>query len=228
VGEAVAMTGRDQILRAVRAALHDVPADEPAAWDPAADPDPAAAYLRTTSLDGSERADLFAERCGEYRATVTRCAADEGAIRDAVTAACTRHGARVLAVPADLDPAWVPEGVASRVDNPTLAWADLDGCDGALTGSALAIAPTGTIVLDGGAQQGRRALTLIPDLHICVVLADAIAGSVPEAVARIGAGVADRGTPATFVSGPSATSDIELQRVEGVHGPRRLEVIVAG
>ena len=222
------MSGRDQLLGAVRAALRDVPAEEPATWDPAADPDPAAAYARVTQLPVPERADLFTERCGEYRATVSRCAAGDDSLRDAIAAACVRHGVCTLAVPADLSAAWIPEGVTALTDDPPLAWSDLDGCDGALTGCALAIAPTGTIALDGGAGQGRRALTLIPDLHVCVVEADAIVGSVPEAIAALGAAVRDRGAPVTFISGPSATSDIELQRVEGVHGPRRLEVIVVG
>ena len=102
-----------------------------------------------------------------------------------------------------------------------LSGAELDAVDGALTGCTLAIADTGTIVLDCGPTQGRRALTLIPDLHLCVVFADTVVGTVPEAFDRISV---ER--PVTFVSGPSATSDIELSRVRGVHGPRNLVVIV--
>ena len=101
----------------------------------------------------------------------------------------------------------------------------LDGFDGVLTGCALAIAETGTIVLDGGARSGRRAITLVPDYHVCVVEAERIVAAIPDAVAALAEAAAE-GRPVTFVSGPSATSDIELDRVEGVHGPRTLDVFV--
>jgi L-lactate dehydrogenase complex protein LldG len=113
-----------------------------------------------------------------------------------------------------------------RADEPPLTLEQLEHCDGVLTGCALAIALTGTIVLDAGAAQGRRALSLVPDLLICVVRAEQIVGSVPQAFDRLG-GAIRQGRPVTFISGPSATSDIELERVEGVHGPRRLEVVLA-
>jgi L-lactate dehydrogenase complex protein LldG len=113
------------------------------------------------------------------------------------------------------------------VDDPPLANDALDGLDGVLTGCALAIADTGTIVLDGRGRSGRRALTLVPDWHVCVVEARQIVPGVPDAVAALAAAAAE-GLPLTFVSGPSATSDIELDRVEGVHGPRRLDVVVLG
>ena len=119
---------------------------------------------------------------------------------------------------------WRPEDVELSADT-GLSATELDALDGALTGCALAIAETGTIVLDGGTTQGRRALSLVPDYHLCVVEADAIVATVPEAVHELEPAV-KQGRPLTFVSGPSATSDIELNRVEGVHGPRTLHVVV--
>ena len=124
-------------------------------------------------------------------------------------------------MPPGLLEGWRPEGV-ELVEDDGLSARDLDALDGALTGCALAIAETGTIVLDGGARSGRRALTLVPDLHVCVVERRR---SSPPSPTRSARWTARRG-PFTFVSGPSATSDIELDRVEGVHGPRRLEVLL--
>jgi L-lactate dehydrogenase complex protein LldG len=165
--------------------------------------------------------ERFCERVAEYRATVTRV--QRGGLADAVSEACARHAVQRIAVP----PGAPPElpGVELVVDEPPLSARDLDALDGVLTGCALAIAETGTIVLDGGARSGRRALTLVPDLHLCVVEAGTIVPSVPDAVAGLTQAVSE-GRPLTLVSGPSATSDIELDRVEGVHGPRRLEVFV--
>ena len=117
------------------------------------------------------------------------------------------------------------EGLELVADDPPLGARALDGFDGVLSGCALAIAETGTIVLDGGARSGRRAITLVPDYHVCVVEAERIVAAVPDAVAALGEAAAE-GRPITFVSGPSATSDIELDRVEGVHGPRTLDVFV--
>ena len=112
------------------------------------------------------------------------------------------------------------------VEDAALSVQQLDGLDGALTGCAVAIAEVGAFVLDAGAAQGRRALVLVPDLHICVVREDQVVGLVPEAVGVLEEAVR-AGRPLTFVAGPSATSDIELDRVEGVHGPRVLHVVVA-
>ncbi len=212
------MSDRDVILGRVRGALGDVPADEAAHWqpiEPGNSPQPADLVAR------------FAERCDDYRATVTRCSATTEAIALEVARACQRHGVATLATPVDIDPTWIPTFVEARPDAPALTPAQLGACDGVLTGSALAIAETGTIVLDAGVGQGRRALTLVPDLHICLVPAERIVASVPDAMAAL-AGAIGAGQPVTLISGPSATSDIELRRVEGVHGPRRLEVIVAG
>ena len=175
---------------------------------------------RRGGAEGTDVVDLFCTRVADYRAHVRRTDDPEAAVR----AACGAHGARRLArapgVALDL------AGIELVPDDPPLPVADLDRLDGVVTGCALAIAETGTIVLDGGAASGRRALTLVPDLHVCIVRADQVVASVPEAIAAL-APAAGQGRSLTFVSGPSATSDIELQRVEGVHGPRRLEVVVA-
>ncbi|PTA45222.1 lactate utilization protein C [Micromonospora sp. RP3T] len=175
-------------------------------------------YARTA--DGVDVVRLFAERVGDYRATV-RIVAPE-ALAPVVAAELRDAAVGTLAVPPDLPHEWLIEtGVEVRADSPVLSVNELDGCDGVLTGCAVAIAETGTIVLDGGPTQGRRALTLVPDVHICVVPASVVVGTVPEAITRL-----DGTRPLTWVSGPSATSDIELNRIEGVHGPRRLVVIV--
>jgi L-lactate dehydrogenase complex protein LldG len=220
------MSDRDRVLARIRSSLLDVPAAEPVSWSVAGDADPAAAYIQHRTLSPEQLVDLFVERCGEYRATMTRCADDTGAIAEVVRTVCERHAVGVLAIPPGLDPGWTPCAAELRVDEPPLAIQELEACDGVLTGCACSIALTGTIVLDAGPGQGRRALSLIPDLHICVVLADQILSGLPETFRAIDSSVRD-GRPLTFISGPSATSDIELKRVEGVHGPRRLEVIVA-
>jgi L-lactate dehydrogenase complex protein LldG len=221
------VSDREEILGRVRAALADVGDDEPVAWSPDSDDDPAARYARDGGPSGDELVALFVERCGSYRAQVTRCGAGTGEIAAAVAAACARHGVDALITPPGLESGWVPEGVRAVPDDPPLSVAGLDAGAGTLTGCAVAIAMTGTIALDGGPGQGRRALTLVPDLHVCVVGAGQIVHGVPEAVQALGDSVR-AGRPVTLVSGPSATSDIELKRVEGVHGPRQLEVIVAG
>jgi L-lactate dehydrogenase complex protein LldG len=165
--------------------------------------------------------DRFCTRAAEYRATVRRV--DAAGLAAAVAAACAERGARRIAVPPG-GPGSI-DGLELVRDEPPLSAQDLDGVDGVLTGCALAIAETGTIVLDGGERSGRRALTLVPDYHLCVVEAGSIVAGVPDAVAELAA-VAAAGRPITLVSGPSATSDIELDRVEGVHGPRTLDVFV--
>ena len=142
-----------------------------------------------------------------------------------MTAILASAGARSVAVPADLPPEWRPEGVRQLVDR-GLTWHDLDALDGVVTGSTVAIAESGTIVLSAAPDEGRRALTLVPDLHVCVVEATRIVELLPEAMERLAPLVRAERRPLTFISGPSATSDIELKRVEGVHGPRRLAVVV--
>ena len=166
---------------------------------------------------------------GDYRAQVVRCEGGDKAISAAIGQAAKAHGATRLVVPADLPTGWLGDGFEPLADDPAepLGVDTLDGCDGVVTASALGIAETGTIVLDGGPGQGRRALSLVPDLHICVVRAEDVVGKVPEAFDRL-AEAPREGRPITFISGPSATSDIELNRVEGVHGPRRLVMVLAG
>jgi L-lactate dehydrogenase complex protein LldG len=198
---------RDEILGAVRAALRDV--------TPEYGPQPSGYHVA-----GSDDAvALFAERVSEYRASVVRV--EE---RD-VASVVERLVVGTVAVPEGLPGAWLPSSV-ERMEEP-VGVEQLDRVDAVITGCALAIAETGTIVLDGGAAQGVRALTLVPDHHVCVVRAAQVVHSVPEAVRALGSAVRDRRAPITFISGPSATSDIELERVEGVHGPRRLDVILA-
>jgi L-lactate dehydrogenase complex protein LldG len=202
------VSARDDVLARVRAALRDVPKDE-APVAPAYEPPPAS---------GADPVALFVERVSDYRATV-REAHDVAAT---VAAVCSEHGARRIGVPPGLPPEWRPEGLELVADD-GLSARELDALDGALTGCALAIAETGTIVLDGGEHSGRRALTLVPDLFLCIVERARVVATVPEAFRALEGA---RG-PFTLVSGPSATSDIELDRVEGVHGPRRLEVLLA-
>ncbi len=206
---------REQLLARVREALRDVPADEDV---------PLERSYRREGASGAAAADLFAERVADYDATVTRVRSRKlaGAIADA----CRGRGAARLAVPAELPRRWRPRRV-ELVEDAGLANEELDAIDGVLTGCALAIAETGTIVLDSGARQGRRALTLVPDWHLCVVEVDQIVETVPQAVERLEPAVRE-GRPLTFVSGPSATSDIELSRVAGVHGPRALSVLLVG
>jgi L-lactate dehydrogenase complex protein LldG len=216
---------RELILGRVRAAIADVPAEEALAFD-RDDAEPDARYARAGELDAAARLALFVERCGDYNATVTVCADDAGAIAAAVDAACARHEALRLVVPDGLDRGWLPAGIETVVDDPSLGWHELADFDGVITGCELGIAVTGTVALATGPAQGRRAATLLPDLHVCVVRGEQIVETVPEAMTRLAAPIATR-RAITFISGPSATSDIELKRVEGVHGPRRLELIVA-
>jgi L-lactate dehydrogenase complex protein LldG len=201
---------RSEVLGRIRAALGPRPAV----------PEVPRAY-RGPGAAGDDVVDRFCERVAEYQATVTRVSAAQ--LPDAVARLCERRGARRIAVPPG-GPEVLP-GVEVVVDDPPLEPRALDVLDGVLTGCALAIAETGTIVLDGGERSGRRALTLVPDWHMCVVEADSIVAGVPDAVAALAPAAAD-GRPITLVSGPSATSDIELDRVEGVHGPRTLDVLV--
>lgn len=202
------MTAREAVLGRVRGALACAPPPPPAV-----PPSPA--------RPRGEVLALFVDRVGAYGATVV----ETDAPREAIAAGLARHGASRVGVPVDLDPALAAAVPVAVVDD-GLSPAELDGLDGALTVCAWACAETGTIALAGGPGEGRRALSLVPDLHVCVVRASQIVATVPELLDRLRP-AAERGRPIVLVSGPSATSDIGLTRVEGVHGPRRLEVVVA-
>jgi L-lactate dehydrogenase complex protein LldG len=201
------VTARDAVLGRINAAL----------GAGTAVPDVPRAYRQAGGAAG-DVVSLFCARAAEYKATVRRVTTAE--LPGVVSEMC--RGKRIAVPPGGPD---VLSGVEVVVDDPPLSPQALDKLDGVLTGCALAIAETGTIVLDGAERSGRRALTLVPDWHICIVEADTIVAGVPDAVAALAEAAAD-GRPITLVSGPSATSDIELDRVEGVHGPRNLDILV--
>jgi L-lactate dehydrogenase complex protein LldG len=204
---------REEILRRVHAALVDVAVEEPISVP--------RDYRREGARAAHALVDLLAQRLEEYGAEVTVSPEARGA----VGAALARRGARSVVVPPDLPAGLRPDGVELVVDQ-ALDPLELDACDAVVTTCAAACAETGTLALDGGPGQGRRAVTLVPDLHICVVRADQIVETVPELFDRL-APSAREGRPIVLVSGPSATSDIELTRVEGVHGPRQLVVVIS-
>jgi L-lactate dehydrogenase complex protein LldG len=218
-------TPRDEVLARIRAALGPAPADSSGTdFLTDASPQPAPGYRTLGDRDAARRLDLLAERLADYRAAVRRTVRPE--LAATVGAALTERGVRRVVVPAGLDLLVVLQALPPDVDliiDDNLSPQDLDAIDGVITGAAVAIAETGTIVLDGSPDQGRRAITLVPDYHLCIVRADQVVELVPEAVGRLDP---SPGRPLTWISGPSATSDIELSRVEGVHGPRTLEVIL--
>lgn len=200
---------RAELLERIRSATHGA--------QPVAIP---TEFLSRGTLDANMRVARFCERVGDYRAEVRRVTD----VAEAVADAARERAATRFVVPAGLPHAWRPAAV-ELVDDAGFSPAELDRMDGVITGCTVAIAETGTIVLAGGAQEGRRAITLVPDLHICVVDEAQIVELVPEAFLRL-AELGMQTRPITFISGPSATSDIELNRVEGVHGPRDLVVLV--
>ncbi|HEV7647011.1 MAG TPA: lactate utilization protein C [Actinophytocola sp.] len=202
---------RDVVLGRIRKALADRPNP------PAVNRD----YERARPV--GDAVALFAERVADYRAVVRRVR--EAVLPARIEESLRARGARTMVAPVDVPGWWRVGEVVWSLDAPAhpLPREALDRSDGVLTGCAVAIAETGTIVLDAGEAQGRRAVTLLPDYHLCVVREDQIVGTVPEGIALL-----DPARPLTFISGPSATSDIELDRVEGVHGPRNLEVLVVG
>jgi len=219
------VSARDVMLGRIRTALAGGP---PGRGVPPAGDTPAPGYRTRGELDPTALLDLLAGRLVDYRSHVRRTAPAQ--LLDTVRAALADRGARRVVLPPGLglpgldQPAPGQSGVLGEVGLITdggLSAQELDQMDGVITRAAVAIAETGTIVLDAGPGQGRRALSLIPDYHLCLIDADQVVALVPEAVARL-----RPDHPLTWISGPSATSDIELDRVEGVHGPRTLEVIL--
>ncbi len=208
------MSARDEILDRVARALAGAPAPDGSVGEGAV----RRTYRISSDLTEAARLDLLTERLLEYHASVRRC--PEGRLELEVAAALAARGAVRIVVPAGLDVA-LPTGVTVVRDDGQLTPTELDAFDGVVTAAAVAIAETGTVVLDGSAGQGRRAVTLVPDYHLCIVTVDQVVALVPEAIARL-----HPERPLTWISGPSATSDIELDRVEGVHGPRSLEVVL--
>lgn len=213
------MSSRERILGRVRRALADVPRDD-------------APYERAVARDQvreqgartvEETVGLLAENLADYRAVVHRT--DAAGLAGVVAGLLAARGASSVLVPPGLDEDWLASADVTRVaDRAESTPRELDRVDSVVTACAVAIAETGTIVLDGSPDQGRRRITLIPDHHICVVrVPDQVVPSVPRALERL-----DPARPLTWISGPSATSDIELDRVEGVHGPRTLEVVLLG
>lgn len=212
---------KDVILSRTRHALRDVPRDE--------NPEDVAierGYRKEDEDSREQIVDRFAEYVAEYKATVHRV--EEAGLPKAIKEALERHEVEKLVVPSDVPEGWLPDDIEllkeSSDDHVTNE--ELDAGDGVLTGCALGISQTGTIVLDAGEMQGRRILTLLPDYHLCVVKEEQVVGLMPEAIEKLGDAVKSEGHAITFISGPSATSDIELERVEGVHGPRTLEVLI--
>ncbi|MCX5128013.1 LUD domain-containing protein [Streptomyces sp. NBC_00193] len=208
------MSAKEQILARIRRALPE----------PRPDADIPRDYLQAHGArTPAETVDLLAANLAEYRAKVHRV--DEDGIAVLLARLLAERGASSVLVPPGLPPHWLAAADPTRIhDREASTPYELDAVDSVVTGCALAIAETGTIVLDGGPEQGRRRITLVPDHHICVVRVPAqVVDSVPQALPLL-----DPTRPLTWISGPSATSDIELDRVEGVHGPRTLEVILLG
>lgn len=179
-------------------------------------------YRRSGTLAAAERTALFCRRISEYHADVKRI--DESGLPMLISSVCRECNARRLVVPPGLSLGWRSADLRF-VEDHGLSTSELGSVDGALTGCTAAIAESGTIVLTASPIEGRRALTLVPDLHVCIVQESQIVELLPEALAKVAADRLER-QPITFISGPSATSDIELSRVEGVHGPRKLVVLV--
>ncbi|MFE0254168.1 lactate utilization protein C [Streptomyces sp. NPDC059010] len=213
------MSSRERILGRVRRALADVPRDD-TPYELAVPRD----YLREHGERSvAETVDLLAENLADYRAIVHRT--DEEELPYLIMRLLAERGSELVLVPPALPPEWMSAADPTRIHDRAVSTPhELDRVDSVVTACAVAVAETGTIVLDGSRDQGRRRITLVPDHHICVVrVPEQVVSSVPQALELL-----DPARPLTWISGPSATSDIELDRVEGVHGPRTLEVVLVG
>lgn len=210
-------TARDEILARIRRALGERATDPESGY---------AAIQRLYHINSAStpatHVEIFVDRLQDYNATVYRCRDKQ--IAQAIAYALSLRDKRSMVIPRAFPSDWLPRGFEFR-DGTNMTYEELDRSEGVLTGCAVAIASTGTIVLQHSMAQGHRALTLIPDYHLCVVREIQITESVPEGIRALGAFAHD---PLTTVSGPSATSDIEMTRVKGVHGPRTLDVIIVG
>ena len=177
-------------------------------------------YRQTGSLGAAEKLALMVERLREYDAEVVECPAN--GLHETVAQQIAGSGRRILAAPAGLPRSWLAEGVDWRIDH-DLSHDDIEIADGVVTSSFCGIAESGTIVLHHSPAEGRRVLTLLPDWHLCVLHASQVVETLPEYFARC----AESPKLATYISGPSATADIEMTRIKGVHGPRFLSVVLA-
>lgn len=220
------MSAREEIMRHVRAALSDVTAS----GGPVTTVEREYRTSGPLAVGSEEAVEMLVDRLVDYRATVHHAADDAAVAQVVAEIVAGLPDAQSVVVPSGLDRAWLtalPEAVTVLEDSreQPMTALELDEVDAVVTASRVSVADTGTIVLDGEPDQGRRAVTLVPDVHVCVVRRDQVVETVPEGVAVL-AEHPDR--PQTWISGPSATSDIELSRVEGVHGPRTLHVVIAG
>lgn len=209
------MSARDEVMNRIKSALRDAPVA----------PEIPRNYRRDSHMSAGQRLDLLVDRLVDYKANVFVVPAADAPAKLAELLA----GSSSIVVPHGLPESWLAAvrndagTVTLQVDSPErrLTVAELDAVDAVVTAAAVAVAETGTIMLDGSPSQGRRIISLVPDRHICLLLAQDIVEVLPEAIARL-----EPTSPQTWISGPSATSDIELERVEGVHGPRTLDVVI--
>ena len=214
------MNARDEVLARIAVAHRAAPPPDLPYEEISRD------YRTTSDFSAEALTELLIDRLVDYRALVRQCSPDD--LAAAIADTLGQRSPQTVVAPAGLDLSWTASISAQVITDGSatddqLSVSELDAADGVVTGCAVAIAETGTLILDGSAGQGRRVLTLIPDYHLCVVFPDQIVADVPQALARL-----EATRPLTMISGPSATSDIELNRVEGVHGPRTLEVIIVG
>lgn len=212
-------SARGIVLQRIRVALQDVPTSERPE-----DVSVVQNYRHHASATREAVIEQFIEYAADYKVVVQRV--DERSLPQAIAEACRQRGVQQLVVPSDLPESWWPSQIEVVFDDNTLNYEQLDSSDSVLTSCVLAIAQTGTIVLNSGYLQGLRAITLLPDYHLCIVFENQIVNLVPEAITYLHNAVLTERRPITFISGPSATSDIELNRVEGVHGPRTLHIFV--